>query len=237
LSAGAVTAWDTGTFSAWFAARGFRVAGERRIPRSGVELAALEHYRDKLTAIPDQELRTGAVDFTLRREAAGEEQAADEPSGSATEAPTMPLPGLAERFDVIAPGDDVLEIAVAGDAASIPTGIEDVTVETASPDRLAEGALGPAGSDVVICDALGEIEPERLQEACDALYAALRPGGQLLLRLGAGAAGATSQTGVIVGLLRAGFEVVATEEAAAVRDLRLLRPLELADIAAFSGLS
>jgi hypothetical protein len=236
LSADAVTAWDTGTFSAWFGARGFRADGERRIPRSGVELAALEHYRDKLTAIPDQELRTGAVDFTLRRQAAEEQEAADQPSGSAAPPPSA-LPGLAERFDVIAPGDDVLEIAVAGGAASVPTGIEDVTVETTSPARLAEGALEPAGSDVIICDACGEIQPERLQDACDALYAALRPGGQLLLRLDSGAPGPTTQTGVIVGLLRAGFEVVATEQAAAVRDLRLLRPLELADIAAFSGLS
>jgi hypothetical protein len=237
LASGEVTAWDAGTFSAWFAARGLRVAAERAISRSGVELAALDHHRDKLAAIPDQELRTGSVDFTLRRDVPAEEKPADQSADAATPAPPQPLPGLPERFEAISPGDDVLEITAADGVVPDPGDLEDVTVGTASVQALADGALERAGSDVIVCDALGEVELERLQDACNALYEALRPGGQLLLRLRSGDEGPATPTAMIVGLLRAGFEVVGSEDSGPVRDLRLLRPLELADIAAFSGLS
>jgi hypothetical protein len=40
-----------------------------------------------------------------------------------------------------------------------------------------------------------------------------------------------------VGLTRAGFEVLSVEDSADGQSFRLLRPLELAEIAAFSGLS
>ena len=115
--------------------------------------------------------------------------------------------------------------------------MEDVTVTSASVQSVADGELEPGSSDVIVCSGgLEAIDPVKIQDACDSLYAALRPGGQLLLRVAAKGAGLASPTAIVVGLLRAGFEVVAREPSAGANDLRLLRPLELADIAAFSGL-
>ena len=44
-----------------------------------------------------------------------------------------------------------------------------------------------------------------------------------------------SPTTVLVGLLRAGLEVLAAESSNGGLDCRLLRPLELTDLAAFAG--
>lgn len=227
-----VTAWDTATFSSWLATQGFDVVAERPISRSGIEIAALERFPDKLAAVPDAELRTGGVDFTLRRATASTTEQESSATADTASAPTH----LVKRFDCIAAGDDVLLITTAASHPAPKLDAEDVTLNTAGPDRLVGAAPTAASCDVIVCSgALERIALERLQEACDALYHALRPGGQLLL--GVGASGLATPTTIVVALLRAGFEVVASEDSAGGQDLRLLRPLELADIASFSKLT
>jgi hypothetical protein len=90
---------------------------------------------------------------------------------------------------------------------------------------------------VLICpEALEGVELERFDDASRALYRAVRPGGQLLLKVASDREGLATVTTVLVGLLRAGFEVLAIEESGAGHDLRLVRPLELAEIVDFSGI-
>lgn len=219
-----VVAWDAPTFSSWLEAEGMRIAREKRVPRAGVELAALERFPDKFASISDRELRTAAVDFTLRRRTTEDVAPADGTS------PVSPDP--AGLSDAVAPGDQVLEITAPGEPAS-RIEIEDAAVTTADPESLATGRVEEGGSDVVVCfGVLERIEPERIQAACDGLYGALRPGGHLLLGIGEGLA---TPTTVLVGLLRAGFEAAPGESEPAGGVFRLLRPLELADIAAFAG--
>jgi hypothetical protein len=233
-----ITAWDATTFASWFASRGFRVAGQRRVSRSGMEQAALERFPDKLAAIPDEELRTAAVDFTLTREPAEGTEATteggDSPSASAGGEPARDPSELLERYDAVVAGDDLLRIAPATGAASPGVELEDVKVTSATPEQLANGTLEQASSDVIVCSgAFERIDPLQLQDACDALYEALRPGGQLLLSVGSN--GPASAPAVVVGLLRSGFELLASDPSGGADEFRLLRPLELADIAAFSG--
>jgi hypothetical protein len=237
-----VTAWDARTFSSWLAHRGFRVVTERRVARTSAELKALDRFADKLAAIPNRELQTGAVDFTLRRALEGE---ATEPEPEAADPEPEPalLDGsttaddLLSRFAVVAAGDDVLEIRSSEDGETeIP--VEDVTVTTATPETLAEGSLESDSSDVIICDeTLERIEPERLENATAALYRALRPGGNLLLRIERGSPSVATDTTILVSLLRAGLEVVGAESSGDPQYFRLLRPLELPDIVRFSGIS
>ncbi|HSD23260.1 MAG TPA: hypothetical protein VLB79_02935 [Solirubrobacterales bacterium] len=247
LRADEVTAWDASTFSSWLAAQGFEIIGRRPVSRSGIEIAALERFPDKLAAIPDEELRTAGADFTLRRAAdggagqLGADSAATGPQSAASEETAQgksgaPAPAdLVNRFGAVAPGDDVLVITAGGSAAP-RIDIEDVQVTGTGPEELVGAAPAAASCDVVICSgAIERIDLERLQEACGALYRSLRPGGQLLL--GVSASGLATPATIVVALLRAGFEVVASEDSAGRNDFRLLRPLELADIASFSGLT
>jgi hypothetical protein len=247
-----VTAWDADTFSAWLEARGFRVVAKRRVARTSSELKALDRFADKLAAIPNQELQTAAVDFTLRR---APEPEATEPelnapdAGEATGAEGDDAPESAEadgstaadellsRFAVVAAGDDVLEIRPPEYAATeIP--LDDVTVSTATPGTLAEGSLEPDTCDVIIChETLERIELERLEDAARVLYGALRPGGQLLLGIVGDGGGIATDTTILVSLLRAGLEAVAAESSGDIHCFRLLRPLELPDIVRFSGIS
>ena len=235
-----VTAWDAATFSAWLEARGFRVVAERRVARTSGELKALDQFADKLAAIPDQDLQTAAVDFTLRR---APEPKATEPESPAPEADeatgadSSAADELLSRFAVVVAGDDVLEIKPSeDDATEIP--LDDVTVTTATPGTVAEGSLEPDSSDVIACRLTFErIEPERLEDAARTVYRALRPGGQLLLEVAADGAGIATPTTILVSLLRAGLEVVAAESSGDVQYFHLLRPLELPDIVRFSGIS
>jgi SAM-dependent methyltransferase len=247
-----VTAWDADTFSAWLEARGFRVVAKRRVARTSAELKSLDRFADKLAAIPNQELLTAAVDFTLRRapepEATEREPIASD-AGEATGAEGNDAPGsagadgstpadeLLSRFAVVAAGDDVLEIKPSEDAATeIP--LDDVTVTTATPATLAEGSLEPESCDVIIChETLERIEPERLEDAGRTLYRALRPGGQLLIGIAGDAGGIATDTTILVSLLRAGLETVAAESSGDIQRYRVLRPLELPDILRFSGIS
>jgi SAM-dependent methyltransferase len=231
-----VTAWDAPTFSSWLEAHGFRVVAERRVARIGAELKAIDRFADKLEAIPNQELQTSAVDFTLRRAPepeATETEAA--PESAETDASTA-ADDLFSRFAVVTAGDDVLEIKPSeGGTTEIP--LDDVTVTTATPGALAEGSLEPDSCDVIVChEALEQIEPERLEDATRALYRTLRPGGQLLLRTAGDGGGIATDATILVSLLRAGLEVVAAENSGNLHYFRLLRPLELPDIVRFSGI-
>ncbi len=230
-----VTAWDATTFSAWFANQGFGAVAEHRVPRSGIELAELERFADKLGAIPGSELHVDAVDFTLRR--SGPEPV-EEPSGNGPEPATRgEAARLLDRFHVVAPGDDVLEIAVPGGEPLEPPAADDVVFNTAGPESLLSPELEAESNDVIVCsETLEEINLERLEEACASLYQVLRPGGQLLLRIAEEAAGPATVTTILVGLLRVGFELLAADRSGAALDCRLVRPLELQDITRFSGL-
>jgi hypothetical protein len=237
-----VTPWDAPTFSAWLEARGFRVVADRRVARTSAELKSLDRFADKLQAIPNQELQTAAVDFTLRR-APEPERVEAEPEATEPESgegkPTAPSAAddLLSRFAVVVPGDDVLEIKPPEDGpVEIP--MEDVTVTAATPETLAEVSLEPDSSDVIIChETLQRIEPERLEDAARAVYAALRPGGHFLLRTEREGSGLATDTTILVSLLRAGLEAVAAESSGDIQCFRLLRPLELPDIVRFSGIS
>jgi peptidoglycan/xylan/chitin deacetylase (PgdA/CDA1 family) len=226
-----VTAWDATTFSAWFEARGFGVVAQRGVARTSGELKALDRFADKLAAIPDQDLQTAAVDFTLRR--APEPEAA-EPGPASPEATGA---DLLSRFALVVAGDDVLEIKPSEEGVTeIP--LDDVTVTTATPGTVAEGSLEPDSSDVIVCPLTFEgLEPERLADAALTVYRALRPGGQLLLAVSADGTGIATGTTILVSLLRAGLEVVATESSGEIQYFHLLRPLELPDIVRFSGIS
>jgi hypothetical protein len=237
-----VTAWDAPTFSSWLEARGFRIDGERRLERSSIELKALDRFADKLGTFPQEELVTAAVDFTLSRavDAAPAEQespVAAHPGEETEDAgPPSAARDLHRRFEVITPGDDVLEISASEDGGQDPIDVKDVTLTHTSPEALLDGPLEPSGTDVIICsEVLERLEPEGVAEACSGLYAALRPGGQVLLRLGTVAQPSASTTTILIGLLRAGFELVATESSEGHTDAHLLRPLELADILDFAG--
>jgi hypothetical protein len=236
-----VTPWDAATFSSWLKARGFRIVAERRVARTSAELKALDRFADKLRAIPDQELQTAAVDFTLRRAAEldSPEPQPDEPESTTSAESDGPMAAgdLLSRFAVVIPGDDVLEIKPS-EVSGIEIPGEDVTVSTATPEQLAEGSLEADSCDVIICHAtLERIEPERLGDASHAIYQALRPGGQLLLGTEHDAAGLATETAILVSLLRAGLEAVATESSGNLQCFRLLRPIELPDIVRFSGIS
>jgi SAM-dependent methyltransferase len=237
-----VTAWDAPTFSSWLQARGFRVVAERRIERGSIELKALERFGDKLGAFSEEELVTAAVDFTLRRaedEGPAEQESpvaarSDDMAGGEDAAP--PNAALIEGLEVIAPGDDVLEISPSGSDGSTPVEIQDVDLTHAGPEMLADGALEPESADVIICSGtLERVEPERLADACSALYGALRPGGQLLLSLETHGAWSATRATILAGLLRAGFELVATEGSEEQPRFHLLRPLELPDILSFAS--
>jgi peptidoglycan/xylan/chitin deacetylase (PgdA/CDA1 family) len=228
----AVTAWDAATFSAWLTDEGFRVEGERWVPRNGLELTALDRFTDKLGALDGDELRTGAVDYTLRQA----EEEVDPAPASARVASADTGADLVERFDAIAPGDAVLVISSGGDAGSGQMEAVHGTITTATPEELGAGRLEERSADVIVCSAaLAEVELERLESACGALYRALRPGGQLLLAIGPKGAGLASPTTILVGLLRSGLEVLVAERSSGRLDCRLLRPLELTDLAAFAG--
>ena len=238
-----ITAWDAATFSAWLTAQGFRVAGERRVPRNGLELTALDRFTDKLGALPGEELRTGAVDYTLRR---AEDEAELTSQGPATDTVPPPPAGpvapadrtadLVERFDAIAPGAAVVVISSVSTAGAGQIEVKDVTITTTSPEELAAGRLEEQSADVIVCSAaLAQIELERLESACAALYRALRPGGELLLGIAPDGEGLASPTTILVGLQRAGLEVLDGQSSKGGLDCRLLRPLELADLAAFAG--
>jgi hypothetical protein len=240
-----VTAWDAATFATWLRSRGFEVVSERRVARAGGEMKALDRFADKLGAIPEQALLTGAVDLTVRRaevaQPGGPEltTADGETPEEATEAgASPPVDGnLLDRFDAITPGDEVLEIATSNDAAAAPIEVVDVTVRTVPPEKLADDSVEPDSCDVILCSGvLDRLELERLDDACRALFRALRPGGQLLLRIGGDGEGRASTATILVGLLRAGLEVVAAEDSERGADFRLLRPLELAEIVRFSGI-
>jgi hypothetical protein len=233
-----VTAWDAATFSTWLGSRGFQVMSERRVARTGAELKALDRFADKLAAIPNRELQTGAVDFTLRRAtAAREAEPEPEPAESAEAGGTPAGSDLLARFEMVTPGDDVLEMRPSEEVAT-EIAMEDVTVTTADSEALAEGAIEADSCDVIVCDEILElIELERLEDASRTLFRALRPGGQLLLEVGPAGAGLATDTTILVSLLRAGLEVVAAERAGDRQYFRLLRPLELPDIVRFSGIT
>jgi len=238
---GDVTAWDADTFSSWLAACGFQVVAERRVARTSAELKALERFADKLSAIPNRELQTAAVDFTLRRAAVEAQADSGEDARAEGDAPAPPPEGgtpgrLAAHLDAIAPGDDVLEIT--SSQAASDTGLEDVTVATADPGSLADGSIEPDSCDVIVCEeVLERIDPELLAAAAGTLFRALRPGELLLLGIGPAGDRLATDTTIVVSLLRAGLEVVGEESSGNRRQLKLLRPLELSDIVRFSGIS
>ena len=151
-----MTPWDASTFANWLSGQGFELVAERRLPRAGVELAALERYRDKLGALSERELRTGAVDFTLRplpgRPTAQPPEAEAEPGWEPAGA------RLAERLGAISPGDSVLELAAEPTVAAPEEG----SVTAAEPGSLLDSSLKGQGYDVVVCaGALERIELER----------------------------------------------------------------------------
>jgi hypothetical protein len=237
-----VTAWDVPTFSSWLEARGFQVVAERRVERSSIELKALDRFADKLGAFPEEELVTAAVDFTLRR-ADGDAVAAEQESAveaepdeeSEHQGPASAAADLLKRFEVVTAGDDLLEVSTSADGGSDAIDVKDVTVTQAAPEALVDGQFEPSSADVIICSgSLERLEPEQLADACSRLYAALRPGGQILLRLGTAGERSASTTTILVASLRAGLELIATESSGDHMDVHLLRPLELADILSFS---
>ena len=101
-------------------------------------------------------------------------------------------------------------------------------------------ATSAPGSSEAAASALGlsgnrpkQVGPERLQEACFQLYRALRPGSELLIRLDSAPWATPSATTVLACLLRVGFEVTDTAQAADSLDCNLMRPLDLDDIQRF----
>ncbi len=229
-AAAEVTPWDASTFANWLSGQGFELVAERRLPRAGVERAALERYPDKLGALSEKELGTGAVDFTLRpvpgRPAAPQPEADAEPGWERAGA------RLAERLGAISPGDSVLELAAEPSVAAPEEG----NVTAAEPGSLLDSSLKGQAYDVVVCaGGLERIELERLGTACAALYGVLRPGGRLLLSI-APSGSTASVTTLLVVLLRAGFELIRPAANQPALDYELVRPLDFADIANFSGL-
>jgi hypothetical protein len=244
-----ITAWDAPTFSAWLATQGLDVVAERRLARPSADLKAVDRFRDKLGAIPDEEMETAAVDFTLRRAPELEEPKANEPETEAPEAEkpeSEPTDGeddrdasdLLSRFPVIAEGDDVLEITGTEGSAATEISTEDVTAATAAAESLVDGTVEPESSDVILChETLERIDLGRLDAASRALYKTLRPGGHLLLRVARENAGPATDTTILVSLLRAGLEAVAAEPQGDLSYFRLIRPIELPDIVRFAGIS
>jgi hypothetical protein len=92
----------------------------------------------------------------------------------------------------------------------------------------------PEAYDFIICAGIEQIEVERLDHAADAIQRSLRPGGHLLIRIMSPPAPASGTT-ILVTLLRAGLEVIDSVSDSACLDCRLVRPLDWAEIARFSG--
>ena len=223
-----VTAWDGATFAAWFAAHGYELVDERRVPRGPSEIALIERFSDKLGALASEELQTAAVDFILRPPDApggsGELPGADEPREA--------IPELIGRFTEVRPGDEVLLLSTHRRA-----GVEkpkDGAVRAKPPGSLVKRPPKPVSYDLIAAVGLpAGVGPERLQEACVSLYDALRPGGELLIRLDPDPMALPSATTALTSLLRAGFEVIDTADGSGGLDCRLVRPLELDDIQRF----
>ena len=233
-----VVAWDVATFSAWFESRGWEALQLRRLQRTGAELAAIERFPDKLGALARDELETRGVDLALRRppEPDGRSKrtgASDDPASSPAAADAA-LRELTGRFGV-SPGDAVLVLGAGRRRrARSPDElgeIEGVTLERASP---LDSGLKPERYDLALSPDGLEVGPERLDEASRRIRRSLRPGGELLLRAPVEGAVVTPTT-LLVALLRAGFEVVETAKGRGCLDCRLVRPLELNEIARFAG--
>jgi hypothetical protein len=226
-----VTSWDGSTFAAWFSARGYELVGQRRLARGRDEVALIERFSDKLGALAAHELQTAAVDFILRP--SDRTDGADD-LGDATDAtPPEGIAGLIGRFTEIRPGDEVLVLSSRRGRSKVEKP-QDGTLRGRTSASLLKRPPKAGSYDLIVATEVArQVGPERLQEACFSLYRALRPGGELLIRLDLEPPATPSATTALACLLRAGFEVMDSAPAATSLDCRLIRPLDPDDIQKF----
>ena len=89
--------------------------------------------------------------------------------------------------------------------------------------------------DFVICAGIEQVELADLDLAADAIHRSLRPGGSLLIRAMLAPPPMASRTTILLTLMRAGLEVIDSVSDSDFVDCRLIRPLDLADIARFAS--
>jgi Polysaccharide deacetylase len=253
-----MVAWDAATIAAWFTGQGFELVRERRTPRQPAELAAIARFSDKLGALDQEELRTSALDVTLRLSArmpggsAGRRETPAPPAASSA-AGEGAVGELAQRFGPITPEDAVLAVCpdTQVQADVVPRSRQAMSrrqllrrlkeTEPASSvtsldfDALLQSATEPEAYDFIICTDIGEVEPEHLDHAADLIQRSLRPGGFLLVRIMRAASPPASVTTILLALLRAGLEVTDVVQESEFVDYRLVRPLDFAEIARFAG--
>jgi hypothetical protein len=224
-----LVAWDASTFAAWIASRGLEVVAEARLSRGEADLAAIEGFADKLGALDPCELRVGAVDLTLRRASSRPQSVSGDRQAGSTAVSAVEL---IDRLGGIRPGDSVL--AVCSEPESVPWPAappEDASLEALEPWAALDPALEPARYDLISWPRpLESIGLERLDDACRALYRALRPGGEMLVGTARAPGMLATTTTILAALLRGGFEVVETLAARPGPDHRLIRPLSVADV-------
>jgi hypothetical protein len=226
-----VTSWDGSTFAAWFSARGYELVGQRRLARGPDEVALIGRFSDKLGALAAEELQTAAVDFILRPSDRTDD--AEYVGGATAAIAPEAIAGLIDRFTEIRPGDEVLVLS----SRRARTRIEkpqDGTLRARTPSTLLKRPPKAGSYDLIVSTEVARrIGPERLQEACISLYRALRPGGELLIRLDLEPPATPSATTALACLLLAGFEVIDFAPTETSLDCLLIRPLDLNDIQKF----
>jgi hypothetical protein len=224
-----VTVWDGRTFELWFSGRGFELLDERRISRGPAEIAIVDRFTDKLGALSNEELRTAAVDYALRPSDRMDPAEMTTP----TEGPREPIAELISQFTEVRPGDEVLVLSDRRGRRQVDKP-RDGTLKALPPSLLLESPPKPGSYDLIVAPGVARvIGPEHLLEACFSLYGALRPGGELLIRLDRDPAAHPTATTALACLLRAGLEVTETASGGTSLDCRLIRPLELEDIHRF----
>jgi hypothetical protein len=118
--------------------------------------------------------------------------------------------------------------------------LDPAELQTASVEftlRLRSGARTAMPSAPVVTGGtpdFASVPAERLEQAANSLFDAVRPGDSVVCRLPYEPPGGATQTTIALALLRAGFEHASAEEAPDEIVARLVRPYELAHVKSFA---
>jgi hypothetical protein len=222
--------WDLPGVRTWLESQGLAVTGAWRIPTGTAEASAIAGYPDKLSSLDPEELHCAAVDILAT------------PAGSVLAGRPRPDAGLPSRaatqrrliaaFPVIQPDDVVLE-AEPGRSGTLGDVLPSDRPGEVVSEPLDDISESNAAAVAVCAAGVGSLGGEHVDQVAESIYAALRPGGELLARLGA-ARTVPTVTVQIIALQRAGFELISIDHGEEML-ARFSRPIGNAEIEAYGG--